>query len=368
MNLRQGKIGLQESLCTVAVCASVSSIFTPESAMLYGNGSTAYISMPISALAACFVFFILVRAMRKSGSANFNDMLVKSMGQIFGRLTALLYTVILLFMVAMIISRFTLMLDKFVFPNALEWKIVIYLLLGAVIPAWLGFEAIGRTAKLVIGVLALSIVAALFFASYNYEFSRLAPYLGGGAMSILSIGVSGSALFLPSLICALILAQGMHGIKFASRTGYFAAVASGALALVCELCLGMTYSYKELRDMHSPMYRLTMGAKGGGYFLRLDTLLYFGWVISSMLAGGFYIYAASFLYAESFKLKDIRPVCATLSLITLAIALAMNIVPDYFSGIISAFSHYGFISVASPALIAAVICLCKNGEGESANG
>lgn len=368
MNLRQGKIGLQESLCTVAVSASVSSIFTPESAMLYGNGSTAYISMPISALIAFFVFFVLALAIKKSGSSNFNDMLVKSLGKVLGRPTALLYIVILLFMAAMIISRFTLMLDKFIFPNAPEWKILIYLLLGAAIPAWLGFEAIGRAAKLIIGVLALSIIAALFFASYNYEPSRLAPYLGGGVMNILSVGVSGSMLFLPALICALVLAKGMHGIKFASRTGCFATIISGALTSVCELCLGMTYSYKELRDMHSPMYRLTMGAKGGGYFLRLDTLLYFGWVISSMLASGFYIYTASFLFTEAFKLKDIRPACAAFSIITLALALAMNIIPDYFSSIVSSFFRYGFIVVSIPALIAAIICFFKNGEGEHVNG
>lgn len=353
MNHKLGRIGGQEALCIGAVAACASSIFTPDSAALYAKGNSAYLSMLLSAAVAVIVFLLVARAMHATQAQSLWELLRLGLGPVLGRVAALLYALFLVLMVATLFSRFALMMERFIFPLASEWQLLLYLLLAACIPAWLGLEGLGRAARLLGFMLLAAMVGALALAAYNYEPYRLAPFLGDGTRNLLDLSARGTTLFLPALLGLLIVSEGIHGVRHTRRAGCYVGIAGGVISSLCQLCLGMTYPYSDLAEMHSPMYRLTMGFKTGGYFPRLDTLLVFGWVMSGMLASGYYLYVAALLFAQAFSQADIRPSIVVFSgcaggLVLLLHAQAAN-------GILQFLGYYGYIIVAAPVLLAALI-------------
>ncbi len=360
MNLRQGCIGRQESLCMAAIAACSSGLFTFDSSALYSLGNSAYITMLASAAIALIIFALAVNAMAASGHESLWALLRSGLGAFFSRVVALIYVLLLLACAAMLLSRFTLMMVRFVFPGVLEWKLIVYLAPVVFMLAWKGLESIGRTSRLFIWLLLISLLGSLLLAAFNYKTYRLAPYLGDGIKNILGLGIKNALLFFPALLGLLIVARGVHGPKMAKRTGYSAAIAAGLLCSSAQLCLGMTFSYSELSKMHSPMYRLTMNFRSGGYFQRLDKLLFFGWVISSMLAAGYYVYAASFLFAGAFEHNDIRPSVAVFSVLIIVFTMLMHSQAAIWGNIERVISGYGLLLAAIPLLLASLLARLKS--------
>lgn len=364
MNLRQGRIGRQEAVCAAAIAAAASGIFTSDGQALYAKGNSAYVSMLLSAGFALIVFLLTAGAMRRTGCETLWGLLRCGLGALFGRIAALLIIALLIASAASVLSRFSLMLSRFVYPDAAEWQILAYLVPASFIPAWLGLEGIGRTARLFIWLILVMLFGALIMAAYNYEPDRLAPFLGDGAANMINLGARNSLLFLPALLGLLISARGVHGTVAARKAGYVAGIAAGVTSALCQLCLGMTYPYKDLAQMHSPMYRITMNFRSGGYFPRMDKLLLFGWVLSGMLASGFYLYTAALLFCEAFEQEDIRPSVLAFTVLMGALSLLMHVEADFIEQTAAIVSAYGWIIAIAPVLFAAIISLILKRNGK----
>ena len=359
MKLRQGRIGRQETLAAGAVAVTVSGVFTTDNAALYGQGNSAYVSTPFAAALAVLAFLLVSRAMQKGDHKTLWELLEHGFGKILGRAIAFFYAAVLVFCAAALLSRFSLMLGRFVYPDASEWQVLLYPLAAAFFLSWLGLESLGRMSRLFSWVLLISILGTLLLAAYNYEPYRLAPFLGDGFDHMAGMTLRNVALYFPGMLALLVLARGVHGVTAAKRAGYGAGIAAGVIGSLCQICLGMTYSYQDLALMHSPMYRLTMNFRSGGYYPRIDLLLMMGWVISGILAAGYYLYASALLYAEAFAQEDIRPALITAGAAAGAASMLMHVDNDLFNVIGRFVSMYGWAFAAAPALVAALISVVR---------
>lgn len=360
MKLRQGRIGRQETLAAAAVAVAVSGIFTTDNAALYGEGNSAYVSTPFAAALALLAFLLVARAMQKGGQKTLWELLKHGLGGVLGRVAAFFYAGLLVFCAAALLSRFSLMLGRFVYPDASEWQVLLYPLAAAFALAWLGLESIGRMSRLFAWVLLISILGSMALASYNYEPYRLAPFLGDGFDHMAGMALRNVALYFPGMLSLLVLARGVHGFTAAKRAGYGAGIAAGVLGSLCQICLGMTYTYQDLALMHSPMYRLTMSFRSGGYYPRLDLLLLMGWVISGILATGFYLYAAALLFTEAFAQEDIRPAVLTAGAAAGAASMLMHVDNLWFRAIGGFVSLYGWAFAVMPVLLASLISVMRS--------
>ena len=359
MNLRQGRIGRQEALCAAAIAAGASAVFATDTGALYAKGNSAYLSTPLSALLSLGAFLLAARAMQRRGDRNLWELLHDGFGSVIGRAAALLCGAVLIFAAAGLLSRFSLMLGRFVFPEASEWQVLAYLAAASFLPAWMGLEGVGRTARLFIWLLLAAVLLALLLAAYNYQPHRLAPVLGDGLPNMAALSFRDTALFFPALAGLLIVTRGVHGVTAAKRAGYGAGIAAGIVGSLCQVCLGMTYSYRDLAQMHSPMYRLTMNFRSGGYYPRLDLLLLMGWTLSGALGAAFYIYAAALLFAEAFQQEDIRPTVAAFAAVTGGAALLMHVETDFTRTLGDVVSRFGWLAALVPVLSASALAALK---------
>lgn len=116
--------------------------------------------------------------------------------------------------------------------------------------------------------------------------------------------------------------------------------------------------------MHSPMYRITMTARSGGYFPRLDKLLLFGWTIAGVMGAGFYQYAAALLWCRAFGQRDARPAAVVMSGLSAGICLLAQQEIQWLMMVGEFLSQYGFLLAAGPVMLAAAIGLCRKGRAD----
>ena len=353
-----GKIGYQEAIAVAAIAACMSAVFTPDNHALYAKGNSVYLSLPLSAIFALGVFLLAAHAMRVYVAQGLLGFLQTGLGNFMGRVFGCLLLLLLLYAGASLAERFVLMLREFVFIGEEEWRLLLYILLTALFICVLGWESIGRTAKLLVSIPVLAVYGTLLLAMRNYETHRLAPFLGDGTWHMLQNSVCDTGLYLPALLALLISARGVHGIKFARNAGVAAGGIAGVTTMLCQLALGMTYTYADLAQLHSPMYRLTMSFRTGGYFFKLDTLLVFGWLLSAVLGICFYVYAAALCYADMFAQRDIRPAVAAFMALTGGMALRLYTHAEDMTLLANLLRQYGAVFAASGIVLAAVRVWC----------
>lgn len=315
MNLRQGRIGKQESAALGMMASVIGGIFLMNTASFYGRGNSSYLSSVLSAGLALLAFYLVAESMRRTGCEHLAMLYQKAFGRILCLPMGLLTACTVAVSAVVPLTRLMYIMGWYVFMESSAAEVALYFLPPILFLAWRGLETIGRTAKLYLPSVVLSVVVALIVASPAYEAFRLYPLLGNGLRHTLELAVIGVSRFFPALLALLICGKGMQGLDNVAVSANVATIGGAVLTGGSQLFLGMTYSYQALSKMHSPMYQLTMSVRTGSAYLRTDKVLLFMWTIGGLIAGGFFAYAAALMYASACKMRDIRPAAAMFAIL-----------------------------------------------------
>lgn len=360
MNLREGKIGRQETICALVISLCISGLFSIDSADAYEKGNSTYISIPLAACIALLVFLLAAWAMRSSRSANLISMLEYGAGKVLGRVIALALSFMLLLFAAIPMTRFFDILHNLFYTTSNYFALSIYVLPAIMVFAWLGFEIIGRSSKLFIVIVLAVHLMLIIFAITECEPLNLAPVMGDGYAHLSEFAVTGNILFLPGLLAVLCLTRGTQGLKNARFSGISAVLIVVLICGVTQLVLGMIYPYSELAGIYTPLTKLNTSSINENVLARLDTLATFTWFMGAIIAAAFYIYSASYIYTQSFEQKDIRPVVCALSTLALAVTIASHLGEFILSNVLKPLREYGGFVVTIPVAAASLSAVIRS--------
>lgn len=358
MNLREGSIGLQESISIIAIAIFIDGVFASHTQSMYQYGNSSYLSALLSAGLALGVFLFTLGAMKKTGKKHLTELLHFAFGPTGKMLAGLVLVGILILAAGAPTGRFLLMFSRFVFVEENNWRIMIYMVAAVVILAWMGMEAIARTSRILIWVLLGSVVVALIMAFPGYEWYRLEPMLGNGAKHIVLQSLQGTYRFFAPLCSWLCLTKSAQRLEFTKKAGVYAITSAGIFSSITQLCLGLTYPYYELSVMHSPMYRITTMAEESS-FQRLDVLLLFFWLIGALLGAAFHTFAAALLFVRLFGQSDIRPAVVSVGIVMTMLALMGQFNIPWFEDFGAFMTTYGWIFMLLPFIVASIIAYIK---------
>jgi len=358
MNLREGSIGLQESISIVAIAVFIDGVFASHTQSLYQYGNSSYLSVLLSVGLSLGVFLLTLGAMKKTGEKHLTELLYFAFGPVGKLLVGLVLVSILILAAGAPTGRFLLMFSRFVFVEENNWRIMIYMVTAIVVLAWMGMEAIARTARILIWVLLGSVIVALIMAFPGYEWYRLEPVLGNGTGDILLQSLRGTYRFFAPLCSWLCLTKSAQKLEFTRKTGVYATASAGIFSSIVQFCLGLTYPYYELSVMHSPMYRITTMAEESS-FQRLDVLLLFFWLVGSLLGAAFHTFAAALLFVRLFGQSDIRPAVVSVGIVMTMLALMGQFNIPWFENFGAFMADYGWIFMLLPFIAASIIAYIK---------
>ncbi|MDD3401552.1 MAG: GerAB/ArcD/ProY family transporter [Eubacteriales bacterium] len=353
MNHREGKFGTQEAASITTIAVVISGIFSVDNSSTYKNGNMLYLASTIALVLAGLIFLLLVRAMNKQGAST----LVELASRPFGVLISPLIIVALLIFAVFPLFRFLQIMIRFIFVEAEYIDIALYFLIAMVLVSSLGMEIIARSARVIVVIFLLAIAIALVIASPVYSAYHLYPLFSLGADEFMLQVASSTLRFLAPLIALLVINRGAHGTKSTKRAGLIALISGGVLTILSQLSLGLTHFHSNLADMSAPFYRLTMEVRYEAPALRTDKTLLFIWTVGAMLVAAYYVYCASLLLVRTYKVGDVRPVCAIFSCITICAMLLMHFDSAMIDSVVSWLYQWGWVILAAPLV---VLCFIGN--------
>ncbi len=345
MNLRIGAFGRQESASLVLIAAFIGGCFAIDNRAMYGNGNASYLVALIASIQALLLFEAVVWALRVRGG---NDLTALIGASRWKAVLAVPLALSLLLSAIQPLEQYLVTVTTFVFVESKHVTVCLYLLPCLYLLTALGAETLARTARLLLPILLLSIVAALLAGLSTYRTYRLFPIPFGEPLRLFSLAGSAQLRAASPLLALLCIGEGTQDRMSMRSAGRIGAIAGGALTAVTLFALSMTFPYTALLKMPSPMYRMLVEVRAENPTLRLDRAILFLWMTCAILTAAFYLYAASVLCAKAFGARDIRPIALCVSGLAIALMLALYYDSAVTKKILSALYRYAWVLISVP--------------------
>ncbi|MBR0507760.1 MAG: GerAB/ArcD/ProY family transporter [Clostridia bacterium] len=345
MNLRIGRFGRQESASAVLIATFFGCCFGTDSRMLCEHGNASYLVQILASIQALLLFEAVVWALRVRGGFDLSALIGRS------RLKAVFVVPLVLALVLAAIrplGQFLITITQYVFPDAKQVTVCLYLLPCLLLLTALGAETLLRTSRLLLPLLLLSVVGALLLGVGQYRTDRLFPIPLKDPMRIFSL--SGSVQFsaIPPLLALLILGEGTQDRMAMRSAGRIGAIGGGLLASGAFFALAQSFTYVRLRELTTPFYDMLLAVRTVNPTLRIDRAVLFLWLTGAILTAAFYLYAASVLLCKTFGMRDVRPASFCISAIAVTLMLVLYYDTAATEAVRIAIARYGWALLSAP--------------------
>lgn len=321
MSLNEGRIGRAEAVTAAAMSMCVNGVFAVDNSYAYEGGSSAFVTVPLSALLSLLHVLLLIKSMERQGSRDLAAHFNRMTGGFFGAVSMLLFSAGLVYCAAKPLANFAQVMQKLVYDGAKYTAILAFIIPVTVFAAWKGFECIGRTARCFAWLLIGMFLVAVISSVKGYEIYRLCPFLSDGAGHMAAFTASDTLLFLPPLAALTIEGGALQGHSHIRKAACGAALASAAITFIAQLAVSLAYPAAILKDMAMPLYRIGFLRADTGYVMRLDKLFIMVWLSGAMISSSYCIYSAARLFSGVFGQRDVRPAVGAVSLVVCGLIL-----------------------------------------------
>lgn len=366
MNIRLGRIGEREGASAAAIAMTVSGIFTFENKLLYENGNSTYITLPLSVLVSLMFFILILQLMKSSGIENLGELFSAGLGGVVSPIVSVAFALLIIYSAYAPLSQFVRAMHGLFFDGVSYSRIVVFTMPAVIVLSLLGFETIGRSARLTAPVLFALLLLSTAASSSEFEAYRLYPLPGSAVEQIAIQTLEEVGTFLPALLCLLINADGLNGIETAKRSGVRAALFSAVICCISQLALGLCYTYRELGELFMPMFRINYLSKFEAHFMRMDKLAHMIWLAGGMIASSFYIHAGARWFSHFFDIRDVRPpAVGGIALVSLMIMIEVESqVRESFLHFKSIMNEYAFFPLIALPIAAGIAASIKRKGGK----
>lgn len=167
-------------------------------------------------------------------------------------------------------------LQQAAYPRSPDWFLMLFLLLGAIVPALCGARAIYRMHSLLVFPVALVLAAITLFALGDVETANLAPFLGNGVGAVFGQGLFTLVLYLDVPFLAMLLPRCRPEVQV-KRTVFSSAVLAVAVnvGLMLVSSMGQPYEMDIVRGI--PVFLMAKSGVG------MEAVYLLGYLISIML-------------------------------------------------------------------------------------
>lgn len=358
MNLSGGCIGNREGSCLAMLIAVTSSAFLEGGRSAYRSGNQHWLAVVTGAALSLAVFLLAAQAMQRRSCADLHALYVDVFGGVLAIPFAVLTALLLIVAAGLPLVRMLYTLRRFIFVDADADQILIYLFFSCLCLALLGFETLGRTAKLFAFPVLLAFLLMILLGLPDYDLYRLYPLPGSDGTAFLwQTGICVLS-FLPPLLLLLVCCRGLHGVRNVRRIGCGATAVAAIVSLLLQLAIGSAFSFMQLSRIDVPVYQLLLSVRGG-MLLRLDKILLFVWLIGMMIAAAALVYGASFQICSSFGIRDIRPVGSVCVVLCSTLVLLGNRSASVLTPILTVLLRFSGIALLALVLLSVMISFLK---------
>lgn len=318
--IKEGKFGLSEAIILL-ILSNMARIFLPYPRLLAELGGPAAWMTPIGGLAVALAgVYLMTLVLKKSPDSTIIEITEEALGPVAG-IAVNLVVVSFFISVSMLFTR---EFSEALIVSALPYTPIsaitaVYLGVG-LLGAYLGIEAMSRTARLTAPYIFGGTVILLISLSPQWNIHNLFPFFGTGPVQVFGLGAFSTAA-LTEIILGAILVQAMGGPEKFGKIGYrsmlIAFLLLSGLLAATVLTIGRDYAMESTL----PFYTVTRNIFLGRFFQRVEAVFVIIWSIIGGLKIALTLYGASVSLTRTLKLPDYRPLIWPLGLITFILSL-----------------------------------------------
>ena len=320
MNLRIGAFGRQEGVSAVWIAMFVSGCFAIDNRAAFADGNASCLTYAIASLLSLLLFECALRGIRRRHGNDLNALIGRSKAK---ALLAVLSAAALLIAAMQPLEHFLVTVTQYVFVEAKQTDVCLYLLPALVLLTVLGAETLVRTSRIFLPMLCLSFAAAMLLAIPQYRLYRLYPFPLGSPYKLVSDSVCTLSRTFSPLLALLCIGEGTQNTGALRSVGRIGAAFGACMTVAALFGLGMSFSYLQLKEMPSPFYRLLVEVRTENPTMRLDRATLFLWLSAALLTSAFYLFSAGALLAKTFAVRDVRPIVCALCALAVTLILVL---------------------------------------------
>lgn len=310
----QGKFGSAEAVVLLAISMSAR-IFLHYPAYLTETGGPAAWLTPIGGgLVALLGVLIMGRLLAKSPDKTVVQITEEALGPYLGTAVNFIYIIFFISVAALFAREFSEAMLIAALPFTPISIVILGFLTVSILGAYLGLEAMARTARLTYPFIVIGITILLASLYPYWNFHNIFPILGNGPYNVFVLGTFSTAA-VTEVILAGVIVQSMGGHSKINSIGIRMVLLSFFFLLLMLLFTTFTHNWRISSEFSLPFYRLARTIYLGRFFQRIEAIYIIVWGFIGLLKIALTIYAASVTMAGSLKLPDYRPLIWPLGMV-----------------------------------------------------
>lgn len=311
--IKEGKFGLAEAIILLAV-SNIARIFLPYPRYLVELGGSAAWMTPIGGLLVALAGVYLMSLVLNK---NPNHTIIEINEKVFGPFMGIVINIVIVFFFLTVSALFAREFSEALIIAALpETPISVimtaYLAVG-LLGAYLGIEALARTARLSYIYIFVGLTILIAALTPKWNLNNFFPIFGDSPMNVFGLGTLSTAA-LTEIILGGVLVQAMGGAKKFSVIGYRSMLIAFTLLMVLLVAIVLTLGRDHAMEAALPFYRISRSIYLGRFFQRVEAVFVIIWSLVGGIKIALTLYAAAVSLARTLKLPDYRPLIWPLGL------------------------------------------------------
>jgi spore germination protein KB len=320
MSNRNQKIGHRETLTLLTILMSAKVFLSfPRDMTLLGDAA-GWMIILFAGIFNLIGFYFLNSLIQKYPSQNIIQISHELTGKILGTILGIIIFAFFLVLTSMMLRKFAESFILAILPRTPISLIMICFLVLLIYAAMLGIETLTRVAWFFGPYLLIALLTILFFALPQSSLANLAPVLGPGPLPILKQSVIHASIFSEILLLGLI-APLIRKREKIFRVGLYSLVIAISINLVVTITMILVFNYVGSSHIIFPVFQLARLITYGEFIQRVEAVFVFLWFFTAGIQLGGLFYGSVISFAETFHIKEYRPLTIPIALIILTIGI-----------------------------------------------
>ena len=314
------KIGHREALTllTILMSAKVFLSFPRDMAVLGGAGG--WIIILLAAAFSLVGFYFIYSLIQKYPAQNIIQISHHLTGSIIGTVLGVIIFGFFLVLTSLMVRQFAESFILAILPRTPISLIMLLFLALLAYAALLGIETLSRVAWFLGPYLLIALLTILLFSLPHGSVLNLTPLLGPGPWPLIKNSMIHCSIFAEILLLGLIAPYIRQQDKI-FRVGIYSIIIAAVTNLVVTVTVISIFNYASASRIIFPIFQLARLITYGEFIQRVEAGFVFLWFFTAGIQLGGLFYGSVLSFAETFKIKEYRPLVLPIAVIVFSIGI-----------------------------------------------
>lgn len=325
----EGHLGLMEGVVLVFTVLSAMLFLQMPQFMVEVGGPAGWQVAVVAMLTAMALMLPVGALAGRFPGRGLAEISVEAVGPFAGPAATLLVTLWLLATTAVALRNFTETFLMSILPDTPPSVLIVVAVCVALFASYKGIEAIGRSAQLLVPLIAGGTVVLLLFSLPRVDISMLFPFWGHGLMNTLGGGIYYGSIAAETIF---LLAAGyaFRDGKTLLSSGLWGIFLWGVLAALTIAVLVTVFGSPTASQNPFPLYNLARLVYLGRFLQSTESVLIMFWFFAAAVRLSVCLHATAVSLGGALKLPAYRPLLFPLAVVL----VALSMVPEDFIAVL----------------------------------